>query len=498
MNYLPLAALLLLSGCKDDGQVGSIIQPEEDLLHAYSATTGLSTASVLVDSTLSKADALYLGEYSDPVFGTTKVEFLTQIDSRIDGLLFPNTTVVTSKSTISGILDSLLVGVDPKFGKIISISSPTNVKVDSAFFEMNYGTTFFGDSTALQAVEVYALNRGLGKSRLYYTDASVSDFCDKDTMLGSLSYQIQNSRQIRVPLRSDYIDRLVGVYASGSGVKTQDQFDRQFKGLYVSHSFNGGGIIGLSSAGFHIFYTYDAMVKTTYDGRDTVVNTSLIRDAKGERLSVLATDLFLSANKSVSRVNIVNHDGLPERFSALGGDGGFSYIFAPAGIYTTVGVDVQSVKDSVLSKEGIADLSKVMFNSARLKIWAKDLGWKTDLRKSPYPFLLMLRRDSVVPFFAKNKVPDGETSFLAALDTAASAYAFDVTRALQMEIKGVPMIDGEMVIVPVNRNVADMAYNSYVYTYSQVFTTSAACFYNADSEKEEVRPRLDFVFTRRE
>lgn len=493
--FLSFAALLFLSGCKDDGQVGSIIQPEEDLLHAYSAMTHLSSASVLADSTLSKADALYLGEYSDPVLGTTKVEFLSQIDSRVDGLLFPNTTIVTSKSNTAGILDSVLKTLDPKYGKITKISSPTNVVIDSAFFEMNYNSTFFGDSTTLQAVKVYALNRGLDKSKLYYTDANYADYCDKDTLLGACSYQIQNARRIRVPIRMDYVDRLVSVYDSTSGVKTQAQFDQLFKGVYVSHSFNGGGIVNLSSAGFHIFYKYDALVKTTYDGRDTVVNTALIKNTNGEKLSVLLTDAFLSANKSVARVNLVKHEGLDEVFASLK-DEKLSYIFAPAGIYTTVNVDASLVKDSV--KKQVSDLSKVMFNSARLKIWSKELDWKTDLDKNSYPYLLMLRRDSVVSFFAKNKTPDGVTSFIAAIDTAARAYAFDVTKAMQMEIKGIPTIDGEMVIVPVNRNVGDVTYNTYVYTYSQVFTTSAARFHKGDSEDVSKRPRIDFVFTKRE
>lgn len=492
--YLSLAALLALEGCKDDGQVGSVIQPEEDLLHAYSAMTNLTSSSFMVDSTLSKADGFYLGEYTDPVFGTTKVEFLSQIDSRVDGLVFPNTSVVTAKSTTAGILDSLLQSVDSKYGKILSIESPTNVVIDSAFFEMNYGDTFFGDSTTLQAVKVYALSSDLNKSKLYYTDTKVSDYCDKDTLLGEISYQIQKSRRIRVPLSEAYVKRLVGVYGSNSKIKTQAQFDKLFKGVYVSHSFNGGGIIGITSAGFHLFYTYDAMVKTTYDGRDTIVNTAKIKNSKGEKMSVLATDLFLSANKSVARINIVEHNDLEEHFSALDED--FSYIFAPAGIYTTVNVSLKDVKDSI--KKNAADLDKIMFNSARLKVWAKDLDWKTDLSKRPYNFLLLMKRDSVVSFFAKNKTPDGETAFIAAYDTASCAYSFDVTKAMQKEIRGFSSIDGELVIVPVNRAVGDMTYNSYVYTYSQVFSTSAARFHNAKSEEKEKRPRIDFVYTRRE
>ena len=491
---LSFAALLSLAGCKDDGQVGSIIQPEEDLLHAYSGMVNLPSASILVDSTLSKSDAMYLGEYTDPVFGTTKVEFMSQIDSRIDGLVFPNTAVVSYMSTTSGILDSLLQTLDSKFGKITKIESPTNVVVDSAFFEMKYGDSFFGDSMALQAVSVYALNEDLSKSQLYYTDTKVSDYCKKDTLLGSLSYQIQKSRTIRVPLPLDYVNRLVSVYDSISNVKTQAQFDKMFKGVYVAHSFNGGGIITIPVAGFHIFYRYDALLQTTYEGRDTVVNTAKLKDVNGNRISILVTDLFLSANKSVARVNVVEHDGLTDIYQSLPND--FTYIFAPAGIYSKVTIPLNTIKDSLL--ENVSDISKVMFNSARLKIWAKNLEWKTDLKKTPYNYLLLVPRDSVVPFFAKNKTPDGITSFIAAYDTSSCAYAFDVTKAMQMEFKGAQKLEGDMVVIPVNRTVADMTYTSYVYTYSQVFTTSATRFLSSESEEESKRPRIDFVYTRRE
>lgn len=492
--FLSFAALLSLASCKDDGQVGSVIQPEEDLLHAYSGMANLPSASIKVDSTLSKAERFYLGEYSDPVFGTTKVEFMSQIDSRIDGLLFPNTTVVTAKSSTSGILDSLLQGWNSKYGKIVSIDSPTNVVVDSAFFEMNYSSTFFGDSTTLQAVKVYALNADLDKSKLFYTDTKVADYCNKDTLLGSASYQIQNSRRIRIPISSEYINRLLSVY-SNPNVTTQEQFNKLFKGVYVSHSFNGGGIIDIISSGFHVFYKYDALVKTTYDGRDTIVNTAKIKNSNGEKMSILATDLFLSANKSVARINVVEHEDLDDRYDALKDDE-FTYIFAPAGIYTTVDVLTKTVKDSI--KKNVSDLSKVMFNSARLKVWAKDLDWKTDLSKRSYPYLLLMRRDSVVPFFAKNKAPDGETAIIAGYDTVSCAYSFDVTKAMQMEIKGNTTIDGEMVIVPVNRGIGDVTYNSYVYTYNQVFTTSAARLYGDDAEDVSKRPRIDFVYTKRE
>ena len=362
--FMCLSALLL-SSCEDDGQVGSLIQPEEDLLHVYSNMVNISSSSVLVDSTLSKSSYFFLGEYTDPTFGKTKMEFLSQIDSRIDGLTLPNTTIVSSTSTTTGILDTLLKGLDPKFGKITKIESPSNMEVDSAYFYMGYEDDFFGDSTSLQAVKVYALNKTLNNSTRYYTNTKASDFCNKDTLLGSLSYQIQNSRTIKVPVSGDYVNRLVKIYQKGSSVTSQTQFNNIFKGVYVSHSFNGGGIVKISVAGFLMYYTYDALLTTTYDGRDTVVNTANIKDKSGKHLKILASNVFLSANKSVARIDLVRHEGLESSFNSLTNNGSsYTYTYTPSGIYTSIDVPFSVMVDSV--RRNAAGTTMVMFNSARM------------------------------------------------------------------------------------------------------------------------------------
>ena len=221
---------------------------EEDLLHVNTKMVNIENNTILTDSTLSKYQYLLLGEFSDSKFGKTQAEFLSQIDSRIDGLTIPDTTVISSTSTTTGILKTLLTELDPNFGDIISISSPTNIKADSAFFTIQYDNDFFGDSTSLQAVNIYALNKTLSTSEKYFTNTDASEFCNKDTLLGSISYQIQNSRKINVPLDIDFANKLIKIYQKGSSIKTQAQFNNFFKGIYASHSFNEGGIIKINLA----------------------------------------------------------------------------------------------------------------------------------------------------------------------------------------------------------------------------------------------------------
>ncbi|HOI27500.1 MAG TPA: DUF4270 family protein [Paludibacteraceae bacterium] len=495
--FLMCLSALLLASCKDDGQVGSLIQPEEDLLHVYSNMVNVSSSSVLVDSTLSKSSYFFLGEYTDPVFGSTKMEFISQIDSRVDGLKLPTTTIVGSSSLYTGISETLLQDLDSKFGKITAIESPTDMKVDSAFFHMQYADDFFGDSTTLQAVKVYALNKTLDDSKKYYTTAKVSDFCNKDTLLGSLSYQIQKSRTLDIPVSLSYINRLVNIYKSGSKIQTQAQFNDVFKGVYVSHSFNGGGVVKVNVAGFSIFYTFEAKLRTTYNGKDTLVNTADIKNKNGEHFRVLASHVFLSANKSVKRIDLVSHVGLTPYHSSIDdSEDTYTYTYTPAGVYTEVEIPFKVMVDSV--KHYAAETNKVMFNSARLKVWTQNLGWKTDMDKKPNSEMLLINKDSIISFFDQNKTPDGITSFFALYDSTTASYSFDMTKAVQMRLSGLSSISDKMVIVPVSREVTESDYSYNVYSYNQELWITATQLYGSNSSVVLKRPRIDMVYTRRE
>ena len=117
---------------------------------------------------------------------------MTQVDARLDGISLPDTTVSTS-STQSGIYYTLLSDIDASYGNITKVTNPTDMVVDSVFFYIGYENDFMGDSTALQAINVYALNNTLPTNKKLYTNIKVSDYCDKDTLLGSLAYQVKTS-----------------------------------------------------------------------------------------------------------------------------------------------------------------------------------------------------------------------------------------------------------------------------------------------------------------
>lgn len=480
-------ASVLLTSCEDDEGVGSSIQPEEDVLRSYSNMVSLDSKSVLADSVLSKYSYFLLGRYRDGRFGEMTAEFLTHVDARIGGVVVPDTAVVSSSSASTGILETLLSDINPSYGDILSISSPSDVVVDSTRFYMEFTDNFFGDSTALQAITVYELNNPLPDGRLC-TNTKVADYCDKSLQLGRLSYQLQNRRKITIPLKNDLGERILSAYKEGTSVSSQKEFEELFKGFYVSHSFNEGSILQISVAGVQVFYHYDAQIHTTYEGRDTIVLASEVTTDKGVKLNPLVSSIFLSANKSVKQVNVITQEEVASLLPSLN-ESDYTCTYTPLGLYTAVEIPFDALRDSL--KTTGEDSMRVMFNSAKLIFHRKKDDANSKVKASA--FLMLIEKDKVLDFFYNNRQPDGISSFVASVDTAGNTYTFNVTAPLQNKFKGVGETFGDdLVLVPVLRSSED---GNYYYRQQLWMTTTL--LYNPLCEDEALRPRLDLVYTRR-
>ncbi len=497
--FVLLLPILFFPACKDTDQVGSSIQPDEDLLRVHSNKVYVETASMLVDSALSKSSNLFLGEFSDSRLGRTQVEFMSQLDARLGsgGLTIPDTSVISTSSAITnGILNTLLQQRNSDYGLIKEVFSPHDLKVDSVVFVIQY-STFFGDTLKeelTKGVKVFALNKTLEPSinYQYYTNTDVSGFCKQDTLLGEKAYLVGGQKELRIKLDNKFGERLAKIYQDGS-IDTQEAFNNFFKGIYVTNFFNGGHIMQIEVTGVMIYYSYHASIATSYKGESKVFSSNELEEELG--FNPLQSSFFLSANRAVERVNLVRHAGLEENFPSLQNQNE-TYMFTPAGMYTAVNIPFQTMVDSIRKpKDGNnveVDTAKVMFNSARLILYAKkSLDWETELNALPNRFVLLIHKDSVIPFFHKNKFPDEISSFFAEYDTEKESYTFNITRAAQMKLAGKSSFDENMVVVPIVREVLE---NTYY--YRQQFWLTATMLYGINAE-EAKRPRIDMIYTER-
>lgn len=486
--YISCLSSFALSSCKDDDGIGLSVQPDEDFLSTHSARVYCSSATEKCDSVLAKSDYLYLGQYADDVFGITRAEFMTQIDGRLGNIQIPDISVSNS-SSVSGISAGIMNAIDDHYGRIDSIRNGRDVKVDSVVFYAQYTSSYVGDSTALQSVKLYGLNKTLPAMNAAFSNMKVEDYCDKSEYLGSATYRICGDKTIRIKLSDDYAQKLMDVYVNKT-ISTQEEFCELYKGFYLSHSFNEGAVVTCSSVGLQVFYSFDGDIYTKYDDRDTVVTGRSIK-VNGISINPLVSSFLLTSNKGVSQVNLFSHPDLEEKMTTLESTP-YSYVYTPAGLYSNITIPFAEVMDSVVKAVGPNELSNVAFNSAKLRLPVEKLNWKTKLAKSPSPYLLMIKRDKIVDFFYNNEYPDALTSFQASFDTASCSYNFDIAFAAQQYLKGNVNVFDDLVVLPVTATVIGKTA-----FYKQMLTTSAIRFNSSEEKNEKKRPSLDFVFTKR-
>lgn len=482
LYVLPILGIFLNS-CEDDSVVGNSIQPEEDLLSSYHNHLNIETKSVVTDSILSKADYLLFGRYSDALFGEIYAEYSTQLDARIGGVILPDTTIVTNSSATSGILETLLNDIDGKFGKITAINNARNYTVDSTLYIMQYNTGFWGDSTALQAVQVYELNNAMDKPK-YYTNVLPSEFCDQSILLGETNYQIKNSREIRVPVSNKTGERISSFYKDKLGDSQQD-FNDFFKGVYVKHAFNEGTMLQVDVSGILVYYHYDADIHTVVNGKDTMITSENLKAQYG--INPLVTSFFLSGNKSIKRANSIQHTEWDKTVQKIQSEDSIqTYMYTPSGVYTEITIPFEAIMDSV--KRNVKDTSKMMFNSVRLILHRKSLDNKYKYNGQ----MLLIDKDSLENFFYNNQTPNGISSFTCSLDTKHNYYAFNITRPTQnMMNHSEETYSKEMVVVPVTRTMND---NNYSYK-QQIWMTGTALYGTA--APDSLKPCLDIIYTQR-
>jgi hypothetical protein len=154
-----LAGFAFFNACSPDSGIGNNVLPENNTLTAkFVDTSTVQTSLVLEDTipTSNNTSEYLLGSYTDPIFGTTKASFYTQ-------LLFPyNVNPFVNYPTIT-----------------LSSANTTEVILDSVVLSMPYGVYsgagYYGTLGA-QTVQVYLMDTGshFVADSAYYSDANLS------------------------------------------------------------------------------------------------------------------------------------------------------------------------------------------------------------------------------------------------------------------------------------------------------------------------------------
>jgi len=204
-SVLFLGGLFLLSSCDNEGTlIGENLQPPTDKFSVnYYDEFPVEVYTESLDSLRSDEISLAVaGEFIDPVFGTTKADFITQVRLS-DSLVFSEEPVI----------DSLIVFLEV---------------IDS-----------YGDTNSIMEINVHELKKDVYLDSAYYSNLNQEGLYYED-VVGSANYNAYDTL-IKIYMNNTFIEK---IKANTSVLVKQDDFLQKFKGLYfTSDRQSGNGVL---------------------------------------------------------------------------------------------------------------------------------------------------------------------------------------------------------------------------------------------------------------
>lgn len=389
-NALLASVALVAFGCTDTKQTGLVVQPEGDQIVVFTDTFAVESSESYDNVISAQCDTatMALGEFYSERFGSTKAELLVQLAPPV-GYQFPP--------------DSL------------------QPQADSLVLYMYYNS-YFGSKTAPLEISIYEIDKqAIAYNQIYYSDLDVADFTDESILMGrrvitsvdqTLPDSVLDDDDYVPSFRYKFSDEQLNRFFSmpTAAYQSREAFVDEFKGMYITTKYGASTILYFNQIMLKLFYHYNVH----RDGRDTILNTSII----------------FPANSEVRQLNRFEHG----RFVADSlADDSLLLVKSPAGIYPRVQIPVGKMWDSV--SKNIGDrLYNVNSAVLEAEVAAQDEG---DLAL-PMPTALLLLRESQLEKFATDEfVPQNTDSMgvVAIYDSENDRYQFDLAYLMTHDVR---------------------------------------------------------------
>lgn len=380
---MAIATLLTFTQCDDNtGSIGGSLVPENDIITAETKTFYATSNTIMAnDSILANTSDVYLGMYTDEESGTVfSSSFVTQFGCTED-FEFP----------MEGVVDDS--------------ASYTKLRL--------YFNEYYGDSLNAMRCEVYELDNTLQEGVPYYTNFdpeelydvekkplaaktfNVIDYNVHDTILNSDNY----ARHIEIALPNSIGNRFISKFyekdAEGNIVgkkyfaNSEVFINDIFKGIYVKCVQGDGTILKI------------------YRARIDVGFKRLIKSSSGALDSIQALSAPFYSGKEVLQTNKFDNNDL----KPLLDEKEYTYIKTPAGLFTEVKLPICELVENCDT-----------INSAKM-VFTR-YNEEGGSMNSAHGTLLMVRKADMYKFFLKNKLNDGETSYLTSFVNSNNEYVF--------------------------------------------------------------------------
>lgn len=355
--------------------IGFTIQPGPDRLAVGVDTLELQARTVQIDSIFSKTQYPVLGEYTDPIFGTIKSEYIGEF-------YFPE---------------------GAQFHDGASIDS---VRVQLAY------TTMIGDSLSPMGLSVYEVTKSL-KGINNYSHVDPTEYTDMSAPLGTQTFTGKNSTyrtettssgssikvyEINVMLPNALGEKFLAEYKKeGHGqLVNVDEFRKFFPGLYFTTNFGKSTILNVSLTSLLVHYQY-LDKGGTYDGKGDTIRTSAMR---------------LNITPEVTQINHIQN----KNEQLLEENPDYAYVKSPAGVMTEITIPLSEMNEKLKSQA---------LNLANFTVYAMpEPDEDTMVKLSPPTYLLLVNKDSLAGFFENRKLEDKITSFISEFDASTYSYRF--------------------------------------------------------------------------
>ena len=396
-----LASCMLsaLVGCAK-GDESPIITPDEAILvgcDTFSLTSNLRVG----ENIYTTPDSFLLGE-CETLFGTLHADILTQMVCP-EGFRYPDGAVV----------DSICVFL--------------------------YYSSWHGDGNTPLSISIYEMDgEVLDFNGVYSCEDSLSRFCSKQHCIvdkpriivaSHPKDSIQDTSTGKyVPyftfrLTDEFRDKFFGI----KDFSSQEQFNQQFKGLYITSEFGGATILHVPEVSMAVYYHFDY-----HQLYDTTTFTEI--DVKGFYAN--------SEVRQINRYELINTQ--LDILEALEDE--VDFVVSPGYIFTRLRIPMKQMADAVLRE--IGDDKRAYVNRARLDVEIINVleeeadKYERDYWAQPCNYMLLIKEDAIDRFFSSNELPTDSCALLESITVRTDSleethyfYSYDLSSLLTKQLR---------------------------------------------------------------
>lgn len=386
---------LFLTSCDDTTEmIGGSLIGSSDELNVSADTFDVQSNTILAKDIVTRASKGYLGSMLDPETGSVVTgNYLTQFHV-LNKYEMPSISSVKSRDANDNVIvDSCEVRL---FYRNFDGDSLAQIKVNMLEMDkpVKEGTTYYSDFNP--ETEGYIRTNGLSANRTY----TLSDQTEADSVKKKSDY----TPNIVFKLNDPYTDKAGNVYNNFGTYLMRKYYENPttFRNAYnflhnICPGFYFKVIGGLGS----IAQIQTAQI-TLYFQHQT---------DKGEIKTV--TTSFASTEEVLQMTNF-NMDS--NQLQQLANSNDYTYLKTPAGLFTELSLPINKVLNGHTNDS---------INSAKIELFRVNNSVQSSYSIDIPQNIVMVAADSLESFFAKNKIIDNKTSFLAQYNSSTNSYMFN-------------------------------------------------------------------------